>query len=81
MHLLKYLSVLYTGTIIEILGILFSNTFLSSSDVVIYKENRKSQSYCNKQEKFDYHGIENALIGNMYPNRFTPKRIIVIQMR
>ena len=54
--------------------------------IAIYKENKKSQSYCRQNEKcfFDYRGVENALVQN--PKKlfdgptFTPKRIIVIQM-
>ncbi|BFU25595.1 predicted protein [Entamoeba histolytica] len=44
-------------------------------DIRVYKENYKTNSYCN-QWSFDYEGIRNAL-----PERFTPKRIIVIEMK
>ncbi|BFU23962.1 trichohyalin, putative [Entamoeba histolytica] len=49
-------------------------------DIVIGKENNKTISYCD-QSSFEYKGIENALCGKQFPNRFTPKRIIVIEMK
>ena len=54
-------------------------------DIYLMKENKKNESYCYQFEDwFDYHGIENALCGKKpYPNGedFTPKRILVIQMK
>ncbi|BFU21668.1 trichohyalin, putative [Entamoeba histolytica] len=50
------------------------------NDICVYKENYKTESHCN-QYSFEYEGIENALYGKLYPNRFTPTRIIVIQMK
>ena len=50
----------------------------------MYKEYSKNKSWCNQFEnQFDYHGIENALCGKRYGNDeyFTPKRILVIQMK
>ncbi|BFU22376.1 predicted protein [Entamoeba histolytica] len=49
-------------------------------DIVVFKENDKTRSYC-KQRSFEYEGISNALCGKQYPYRFTPKRIIVIEMK
>ncbi|BFU26668.1 trichohyalin, putative [Entamoeba histolytica] len=49
-------------------------------DICIYKENKKTKSYC-KQNSYEYYGIENALCGKQHPERFTPKRIIVVQMK
>ena len=49
----------------------------------IRKENVKNKSYTYQQdstEYFDYHGIKNALVGVDDPERFTPNRIVVIQM-
>ncbi|BFU18091.1 trichohyalin, putative [Entamoeba histolytica] len=46
-------------------------------DILVYKENDKTRSYC-KQNTFDYKEIENALCGKY---NFTPKRIIVIEMK
>ncbi|BFU26084.1 trichohyalin, putative [Entamoeba histolytica] len=46
-------------------------------DIVVYKENNKTKSYCY-QFSFEYKGNENALCGKEH---FTPKRIIVIQMK
>ena len=54
-----------------------------NSDISIYKENKKSRSCCyqDKGSHFDYRGVEKALVQNPnYPNNFTPKRFIVIQM-
>ncbi|BFU20928.1 trichohyalin, putative [Entamoeba histolytica] len=48
-------------------------------DILVGKENYKI-SWCD-QLSFDYKGIENALYGKQYPNHFTPKRIIVIEMK
>ena len=54
-------------------------------NICLEKEFRKNQSFCQQKDNFDYHGIEKALCGkepgeyrNMY---FTPKRILVIQMK
>ena len=55
-------------------------------DIWLIKENYKDKSFCvQNEDRFDYHGIENALcgkeqdiLGRMY---FTPKRILVIQMK
>ncbi|BFU18508.1 trichohyalin, putative [Entamoeba histolytica] len=49
-------------------------------DIEVYKENNKTQSWCD-QNSFEYEGISNALCGKQFPNRFTPKRIIVIEMK
>ncbi|BFU23584.1 trichohyalin, putative [Entamoeba histolytica] len=49
-------------------------------DIRVYKENNKRNSCC-KQQSFEYKGIENAFCGNERPNCFTPKRIIVIEMK
>ena len=50
-------------------------------NIYLNKENMKNITFCHQYEsRFNYHGIENALNGKIYPNGFTPKRIIVIQM-
>ncbi|BFU22105.1 trichohyalin, putative [Entamoeba histolytica] len=49
------------------------------SDILVYKENYKTYSFC--QHSFEYNGITKALCGKQYPKRFTPKRIIVIEMK
>ncbi|BFU26452.1 predicted protein [Entamoeba histolytica] len=49
-------------------------------DICVYKEDNKTYSFCN-QYSFEYEGISNALCGKQFPNRFTPKRIIVIEMK
>ncbi|BFU25482.1 trichohyalin, putative [Entamoeba histolytica] len=46
-------------------------------DILVYKESIKAMSSCC-QYSFEYEGIPNALCGNQ---RFTPKRIIVIEMK
>ncbi|EMS13692.1 hypothetical protein KM1_119010 [Entamoeba histolytica HM-3:IMSS] len=48
-----------------------------SNDIWVFKENNKGQSSC-RQSSFEYKGIENALCGG---DKFTPKRIVVIQMK
>ncbi|BFU22423.1 trichohyalin, putative [Entamoeba histolytica] len=50
------------------------------NDIVVYKENNKTLSYCC-QGLFEYKGILNALCGTGWPNHFTPKRIIAIEMK
>ena len=53
-------------------------------DIVIYKEDRKSESRCqqNENSRFDYRGVEKALVQNprSWNGSATPKRFIVIQM-
>ena len=45
------------------------------------KETNKSLSYCVQDNNwFDYYEKENALCGKTFPNEFTPKRIVVVQM-
>ncbi|BFU18330.1 trichohyalin, putative [Entamoeba histolytica] len=46
-------------------------------DILVFKENDKTQSFCN-QYSFEYNEIEDALCGN---ENFTPKRILVIEMK
>ncbi|BFU19843.1 trichohyalin, putative [Entamoeba histolytica] len=65
--------------------ILFNQTLdclfeLGIDDIAIYKENKKTKSLC-KQHSFSYKGISKALCGKQFPERFTPKRIIVIEMK
>ena len=59
--------------------------------ILLYKETDKNKSYCEKQipNWFDFHDIKNALCGKtayweyreLRGNCFTPKRILVIQMK
>ncbi|BFU20639.1 TLD, putative [Entamoeba histolytica] len=49
-------------------------------DICVYKENNKTESHCYPRS-FEYKGISKALCGNEYPEYFTPKRIIVIEMK
>ena len=50
-------------------------------NIFLKKENWKNESNCwQDEDDFDYHGIEKALCGKARPTRFTPKRILVIQM-
>ncbi|BFU26553.1 trichohyalin, putative [Entamoeba histolytica] len=51
------------------------------SDIRVYKENDKTKSFCIQQYSYEYEGISNTLCGKLYPDRFTPKRIIVIEMK
>ena len=66
-----------------------NNTILMKlGDIIIYKDNNKSSSYCNQTSNYNYHGISNTLCGkinilnnyNQQRDFFTPLRIIVIQM-
>ena len=57
-------------------------------NIWLRKENCKNKSYCYQDEdRFDYHGIKNALCGKTYyydfgsKGQFTPQRILVIQMK
>ncbi|BFU26426.1 trichohyalin, putative [Entamoeba histolytica] len=59
----------------------YDNLFVFGlGDIRVYKENNKTQSWCC-QHSFEYKGISNALCGKEYPKYFTPKRIIVIEMK
>ena len=50
-------------------------------DIWLYKQDIKQFSCCRIfGNHFNYHGIKNALCGKIYPDGFTPKRILVIQM-
>ncbi|BFU18748.1 trichohyalin, putative [Entamoeba histolytica] len=49
-------------------------------DIAVCKENDKTKSLCY-QCSFEYEGISNALCGKDYTEYFTPKRIIVIEMK
>ena len=58
-----------------------SERLISIGDIVLFKENNKGTSCCkqnNKDDYFDYHGIENALCGK---TEFTPKRILVLSFK
>ena len=56
-------------------------------DIGLMKESMKNKSFCIQNDKnFNYHGIKNALSGKTRINNengqsFTPKRILVIQMK
>jgi hypothetical protein len=44
--------------------------------------NEKNKTFCfQNEDNYDYHGIKNALCGKTNPTYFTPKRILVIQMK
>ena len=53
-----------------------------SSEILLYKQDQKAKSCCYQhKDRVCCHGIENALLqGKDNEVRFTPKRIIVIQM-
>ena len=46
-------------------------------DICLNKQNEKEMSWCASQDVYDYHGIENAICGNIV---FVPKHFVVIQM-
>ncbi|BFU18625.1 trichohyalin, putative [Entamoeba histolytica] len=54
--------------------------FIFGDDIVVHKKNNKTESFCYPRS-FEYKGISNALCGKLYPECFTPKRIIVIEMK
>ena len=65
------------------------DTLIVVGDIVLYKERKKNQSnYYQNENKFNYHGIKNALCGEtknskkgyVFGKTFSPKRIQVIQM-
>ena len=64
-----------------------SDKLINLGDISLCKENKKNKSYCAQSLSFfNYHGIENALCGKISSYKrddqhFTPKRIIVIQMK
>ena len=61
-----------------------SVNLITFGDIVLWKENKKNSSFCYQNEDwFDYHGIEKALCGKIgwKGEFFTPKRILVIQMK
>ena len=64
---------------------IFLMTFASCDlgDIILMKENCKNKSCCcQNEDRFDYHGIKNALYGKTgFFAQFTPKRILVIQMK
>ena len=57
-------------------------------DIVLFKEHKKTECYCFNSEYFNYCGIKNALSGktagyfngNFRGNKFTIKRLVVIEM-
>ena len=54
----------------------------SGGTIHLKKSSLKSQSYCYQDnDYFDYLGIKNPLIGKPNLTPFTPKRIVVIQMK
>ena len=53
----------------------------SGNDICVKKQNRSNKCYC-KQASYDYHGIENALIGgNQQKMAFGLQRLLVYQMK
>ena len=59
------------------------NDFLIGlGNIVLCKKHKKNESYCWQYNNvFDYSGIDCALCGRKYPNTFTVKRIVVVQMK
>ena len=60
-----------------------TDILIDLGNILIYKENMKNSSHCvQREDRFDYHGIEKALSGKIYSRfPFTLKRILVIQMK
>ena len=61
----------------------FSNRLfgIGYNDIVICKQYKKSTIYQFEYSSYDYQGIEKAVIGKIGYQIFSPKRILVIQMR
>ena len=61
----------------------FDTSLIDLGDIHLMKEAKKSFSYCHQNDNcFNYHGIQFAFTGLfLNPNYFTPKRILVIQMK
>ena len=55
--------------------------FQIGHDIYICKQNEKSTIYQNEHSSFDYQGIEEVLIGRTGGWCFSPKRIMVFQMK
>ena len=54
--------------------------FGSDGAIHLKKFNSKSESYCVNSDSFNWHGMENALTGKPSFGKFTPRRIVVIEM-
>ena len=58
---------------------------ISLGEIYLKKENKKNESYCTQlEDRFNYHGIKKALCGKagyLSEDKFTLKRIVVIQMK
>ena len=58
-----------------------SSWLIGLGEIELFKENWKNQSRCYQfDDQFDYHGIKNAFCRKT-DDKFTPKRILVIQMK
>ena len=51
-------------------------------DIHLYKVNQKDECYCEQHDdRFDYHGFEDALCGNSPGKPFDLKKMVIIQMK
>ena len=58
-----------------------SDYLIKIGKIFIMKENYKNYSYYDQIDHFDFQRIAKALCGRTYPERFTPYRVLVIQMK
>ena len=61
-----------------------SDILIQMGNIVLNKENKKTESYCIHNGRFNYHGISKALCGKAgYASKdaFVPKHFSVIQMK
>ena len=57
-----------------------SSDLIWIGEIRLHKEEMKRSSYCYEHGAFDYHNNKTVLCGKITPDRYHPKRILVIQM-
>ena len=50
-------------------------------DIVLFKQHKKEDCFCDQNDAFNYHGIQHALCGKTFPERFIPQHFLVLQMK
>ena len=58
-----------------------SDVLMNLGNIYLLKGNKRNECYCNTTISFNYHSIKKALCDKTGENeRFTPKRLLIIQM-